>query len=55
MDLRHLLEDMTKAKEQLEHLRSRLDTVLDETSDRIGERIDEFKETGDRIGNELMN
>lgn len=53
MDLRHLLEDMTKAKEQLERLRSRLDLVLDETSDKIGERIDEFKETGDRISERI--
>lgn len=53
MDLRHLLEDMTKAKEQLEHLRNRIDAVLDETGDKIGERIDEFKETGDRISERI--
>ncbi len=53
MDLRHLLEEMTKAKEQMERLRNRLDTVLEETSERIDQQIDEFKEAGERIGERI--
>ena len=53
MDLRHLLEDMTKAKEQLERLRKRLDSVLEEASDRIEQQIDELKETSDRLSGRI--
>ncbi|MCI6676935.1 MAG: hypothetical protein MSG78_08590 [Clostridiales bacterium] len=53
MDLRHLLEDMTKAKEQLELMHHRLDAALEETGARIEEHIDEFKMTGDRISERI--